>query len=201
MEISRISFDPIIAKFESREEWGAAARFVYDKWIHDPTNLCALVAAGTQMWYTLLIIDEAKSNPFLQTPSVELPRSDDIMVWLMEVTQYGLDHFSACACFNAFFGYMIKVMPYFFINYHGDYNGWYDKGIEMMKSAYQLARQDLLAKAMYYEAMEDDTEYQNVCGQIWRALTPEEWGNSLVQQYFFRILNGDQFYPDAYELP
>ena len=51
------------------------------------------------------------------------------------------------------------------------------------------------------EAMEDDTEYQNVCGQIWRALTPEEWGNSLVQQYFFRILNGDQFYPDAYELP
>ena len=119
----------------------------------------------------------------------------------MEVTQYGLDHFSACACFNAFFGYMIKVMPYFFINYHGDYNGWYDKGIEMMKSAYQLAPQDLLAKAMYYEAMEDDTEYQNVCGQIWRALTPEDWGNSLVQQYFFRILNGDQFYPDAYELP
>ena len=70
----------------------------------------------------------------------------------------------------------------------------------MMESAYRLAPQDLLAKAMYCEAMEDDAEYRNVCKQIWSVLTPVEWGSSLVQQYFFRILNGDQFYPGAYEL-
>ena len=200
MEISKIDFDPAVSELERREDWNAAVRLVYDKWAQNPTNLCDLLAAGTHMWYTLLLIDEAKSNPFPPASGAEMPFSDDIMVRLMEITRYGFDHFSASACFNAFFGYMMKVMPYFFIDYHGDYNGWYDKGIEMMKNAYRLSPQDLLAKAMYYEAMEDDAEYRSVCRQIWSGLTPEEWGNSLVQQYFFRILNGDQFYPGAYEL-
>lgn len=201
LEISKISFDPAVPEFESREEWEAAAKFAYDKWMQNPANLNALVAAGTQMWYTILLVEERKYNPFRQCSdsNTELPCTDGFMVWLMEITRYGFDHFSESTSFNAFFGYMIKVMPYLFEDYQGDYVGWYYKGAGMMKKAYQLAPQDLLAKAMYYEAIEDDMEYRNVCKQIWANLTPEEWGNSLVQQYFFRILNGDHFYPNAYE--
>lgn len=198
LEISKIVLDPAIAEFESKGEWNAAAQYVYHKWMQNPASLCNLVASGTQIWYTLLLIEEIRSNPFSKSSSIELPHPDEMMVYLMEITRYGFEYFSAYAAFNAFFGYMIKVMPYFFQDYHGDYDGWYDRGVEMMKKSYQLAPRDEIAKAMYYEAIGDDMGYRTVCKQIWTNHTPEEWGSSMVQQYFFRVLNGDSYYPNAF---
>lgn len=68
----------------------------------------------------------------------------------------------------------------------------------MMHYSYKLAPHSPFTKAMQYESeyYGKDTPYYDACKEIWSQVTPTQWGDSEVQQYFFRILNGDFFYTD-----
>ena len=95
---------------------------------------------------------------------------------------------------------MIKTMPYLFVACDKYNDEWQIKGMEMINHAYLADTNNLLAKAIYYEhtAYENSKLYYDACKELWLKITPKEWGTSLVNQYFFRILWGHFFYTDAY---
>lgn len=198
-EMFRLHFDKRIAELEKGNRWKTVIDIVWQQWTDHPNDINYLLCAGTQLWYTLLVMDYLRNDPsppdFIETvPDTQLQNC------LMNVTRYGFIYFSNNPIFNAYFGYMICVMPYYFSDYNGDYSGWQSKGREMMRLSYRLDPHSPFTRAMYYEqdAYGEDTMFHKACKEIWSQITPKQWGDSEVQQYFFRILQGDMFYADAY---
>lgn len=199
MEEFRLLFDKRIASLEKDNRWKTAADIVFEQWETNPNDLNCVLCAGTQLWYTLLVMEYIRNDPS-PTTAVEFVPDMQLQKHLMNVTRYGFEHFANNPVFNAYYGYMICLMPYFFLDYNGDYLGWQEKGHEMMRRSYNLDSNSPFTKAMYYESegYGKDTLFYDACQEIWSIITPEQWGNSEVQQYFFRILHGDSFYATAY---
>lgn len=199
MEEFRLLFDKRIAILEKENRWKTAVDIVLQQWEANPNDLNCLLCVGTQLWYTLLVMDYIRNDPSPPT-AVEFVPDIQLQKHLMNVTRYGFKHFANNPIFNAYYGYMICLMPYFFLDYNGDYSGWQSKGHEMMRRSYNLDTNSPFTKAMYYESEGSgkDTPFYDACKEIWSIMTPEQWGDSQVQQYFFRILHGDSFYIDAY---
>lgn len=195
----QLLFDPQISALEKENKWKTAADMVYRQWRAHPDDLNCLLCAGTQLWYTVLAQEYLQNDPCFHG-TLELALPEQLQKDLMEVTRYGFAHFSDNAAFLGYFGYMIKVMPYLFPDYNSDYDGWQKKGIGMMQMAYQLDPMCPFAKAMNFEvdAIGNHERYFEACKELWTAITPEQWGNSEVQQYFFRILCGERCCPDAH---
>lgn len=199
MEEFRLLFDKRITTLEKDNRWKTAADIVLQQWEANPNDLNCLLCVGTQLWYTLLVMDYIRNDPSPPT-AVEFVPDIQLQKHLMNVTCYGFKHFANNPIFNAYYGYMICLMPYFFLDYNGDYLGWQEKGHEMMRLSYNLDTNSPFTKAMYYvsEGSGKDTPFYDACKEIWSKITPEQWGDSEVQQYFFRILHGDSFYIDAF---
>lgn len=199
MQQFQLTFDKRIPKLEKKNCWKTAVDIVMQQWLANPHDLNCLLCAGTQLWYTLLVMDHIRNDPSPPT-AVEFIPDIQLQKHLMNVTRYGFKHFANNPIFNAYYGYMIYLMPYFFLDYNGDYLGWQAKGIEMMCLSYRLDPDNPFTKAMYYEqdGYGKDTPFYDACKEIWSKITPVQWGDSEVQQYFFRILHGDSFYKDAY---
>ena len=199
MQQFQLTFDKRIPKLEKKNCWKTAVDIVMQQWLANPHDLNCLLCAGTQLWYTLLVMDYIRNDPSPPT-AVEFVPDIQLQKHLMNVTRYGFKHFANNPIFNAYYGYMICLMPYFFLDYNGDYLGWQTKGIEMMRLSYRLDPDNPFTRAMYYEqdGYGKDTPFYDACKEIWSKITPTQWGDSEVQQYFFRILHGDSFYKDAY---
>lgn len=199
MEEFRLLFDKRIATLEKDNRWKTVVDIVLQQWEASPNDLNCLLCVGTQLWYTLLVMDYIRNDPFPPT-AVEFVPDIQLQKHLMNVTRYGFKHFANNPIFNAYYGYMICLMPYFFPDYNGDYLGWQAKGSEMLRRSYKLDPNSPFTRAMYFEkdGYEKDTPFFDACKEIWSKMTPAQWGDSEVQQYFFRILHGDSFYIDAY---
>lgn len=199
MEPFRLMFDSRIPELEKENRWETIAKIVTQQWEERPNDLNCLLCAGTQLWYTLLVMDDIRNDPF-PPEHVEFASEEQLQNDLMRVTRCGLEHFSDSAVFNAYFGYMMETMPYFFPDYRGDYQGWRAKGLGMMRKSNALDPTNPFAVAMCYEpdAYGKNSSFHLACKALWESVTPEQWGTSEVQQYFFRILHGDVFYPNAY---
>ncbi len=186
-----LSFDSYILELEKMNKWKSLAYVVYQNWKDEPYRLEHVLCAGTELWYIRLIIDyfeDWSPHPY----GIELANREEIEDMLMDVTRCGLKHFHNNSTFNAYFGYMFKVMPYFFKDYNGDYVGWQQKGISMMRYSYMLDSLNPLAKAMYYEIdCDNESDYIQACQELWKQIDPIEWGQSEVQMYFYSVLNGN----------
>ena len=113
MEQFQLRFDKRVPKLEKESKWETAANIVLEEWKNDPNDLNALLCAGTQLWYTLLMMDYIRNDP--SSPiDIEIVPDLQLQKDLMDVTRYGFAHFAHNPIFNAYFGYMISVMPYFF---------------------------------------------------------------------------------------
>lgn len=173
-----------------------AAQALYLRWKECPMDLNALLSAGMELWYALLMYYRDGDVPWESTyiwPQGE----NNLHIYLDEVYCWGEKYFSEDAMFNAYFGYMLRVMPYFFRSYKGDYDGWQRKGEDMMHHSFELEPENPLTKALHYESGAD-AEYVHACSELWKRITPIQWGCSAMQQYLFHILHGDMFYNNAY---
>ncbi len=189
MEDYILSIDPEVISLEKEGRWYDASLYAYNVWKTNPSVSLSL-SAGTQIWYTLLLIEYDQSSPHPQCDWTQI--ITQLQKLLMEITNFGFLHFEDNASFHAYWGYMIKLRPLFFLDCHGDYVGWWNKGFAMMKHAYTLDPCNPVAVAMYYEADNDlSVEYRDACRKLWEKIGPQEWGSSDVQLYFFMILNGN----------
>ena len=199
MEQFQLDFDEAIVKLERENFWKGAVDIALQEWMAQPDNINRFLCAGVQLWHTLLIMDYIRNEPF-PPEGVEFPPYPQMQSNLVNITQYGFDHFVDNPIFNSYFGYMISVMPHFFIGPNGNYLEWQERGLEMIRRSYIQSPDNPFVKAMYH-ALDDcskGTPYYEACLEIWSNITPTQWGNSAAQQYFFHILHGDSFYINAY---
>lgn len=200
-----IVFDDCVFDFEKKQRWNTVINYLFDKWKNDPYCLNNLLCIGTELWYVILEMDYWNNSPTTLPKNIELVSDKYLQNKLMEVTRWGFDNFADSPLFNAVFGYLIKVMPYLFIDYNGDYVGWREKGINMIKRSYEIDNSCLVIRALYCELTVQPEEqsvndkFMDSCKALWETITPEDWGKTAVQRYFFYILNGDVFYTNAYE--
>lgn len=197
MEQCLLEFDAQIVALEKSQRYATAAYKVYQQWKDEPSNTKRILSAGTYLWHTHLMQDYYKNHP--NPPlNIEYIPEETLDTMLMAVTNKGFDILSDDVMFNSYFGYMIKVVPYYFVDYNGDYIGWQQKGISMMEHATMLEPNNSFVKALFFVS-NDNPAYESVCKTFWEQITPNQWGDLQVQQYFFYILNGDASYPMAYQ--
>lgn len=189
-----LDFNRNILEFEKNHQWYNAANLLYELWLADKSSINNLICAGTECWFGILAMDYDKHDPNNNT-AFDAYAENQLYDMLSCITQYGFAHFLDNAVFNAYFGYMIKTMPYFFLNYSGDYERWQAKGIQMMEFSSILEPNNPFTKAISYEpgSATNDTLYRDACKELWSKTTLAEWGNSAVQRYFFGVLYGDLF--------
>ena len=199
-----IKFPSEIIEYERQGRWDMAVEFAYEYWQAAPMELERLLYAGIELWYSILEEDYYCSAPRQSEVRKTLAKFLPVLELenkLAEVTRWGIEHFEDSPAFNLYFGYMMQVMPYFFLDYGGDYHGWREKGLAMQRRAYEMDPTNSLAKAMFYESYncEKDALYREACTELWKEITPEEWGDSEFQAYLFYILKGHFTHGDPYE--
>lgn len=192
-----LKFNANVLALEKEGRWKTAAELAYKQWVSEPNNINHLCCAGTEIWCALLEMEYYKFAP-IDTTGMEFDDSGEMQVLLWKVASYGEKHFAENAIFNAYFGHMHVVMPFFFYGYNGDYTGWKEQGLRMMCKAKELDPDNLFAVAMAYSNGEP-RDFANACRDFWLQITPAQWGTGEVAQYFFYILNGPVFYPHAYK--
>ena len=187
MNVLNLNFDDSIPQLEAENRWYTAAQCVTDKWKSCPTNLNYFLCAGTQLWYTLLILDYYKYDP---NPPANLEPASCFKIEkeLVEITRYGFQNFANNPYFNMYFGYMISVQPLNFQDI-GDFLTLEKQGIEMMKNAYRFAPDDPLIKAIFYTTEYTKDIFKKSCSELWTHSSAEEKYESAVQSYFCRILD------------
>ena len=186
----KLHFDDVTKGLEIAHQWYSATQRLYELWERDPMNLNNLLCVGTETWYCLLACDYDSLDPEQQRiiPSFEVDKLYEILTIIFH---YGERNFSENAIFNAYFGYMIRVMPYFFLDCAGDYVGWQNKGKKMVRSAYMQEPNNPFVRAIYFEQESyQSEEFDAACKLLWSEVSPSVWGDSEVPQYFLRILNG-----------
>lgn len=192
MENGILSFDPDVLFFEQHNLWKSATDLVYQHWQAAPNDINLLLCAGTEIWYALLEIEYETNSP-LPNNLPEIWDSNLLQSRLWEIAEHGQLHFASNSDYNAYFGYMYQVMPYFFLGYNGDYDGFRKLGQHMMRKAAFLETKNLFAAAMAHEMDEDNSQYNKLCKAFWSAVSPHQWGVSNVQKYFYYILNGQLY--------
>lgn len=133
-----LHFASEIIKAEDMSNPGQATEIAYTQWKAQPMDRNLLLCAGTELWFAQIWQDYEIS--FRPDSSIVFGDQTLRLERLMEVTRWMFQYFENDAVCNAYFGYMIEVMPYFFIDYGRDYDGWQEKGRNMMKKAYRLTR-------------------------------------------------------------
>lgn len=169
-----------IIKCETEHRWEDAIELLYSKWNEDRNNLNNLLCAGLEIWIVLVSVNRID----------ELSNIDEekFMNELMELASYGSQYFKENAIFLLFFGYMIKVMPYLFLDYKGNYDEWRKKGHNMMISACKLRPSDMVFKALYYSTVNNSKIYRAALDKIQNDMTVYFSGDSAVDRYFRSIL-------------
>lgn len=191
-----LSFSTDILALEREKQWKSAAELAYQQWASNSQSINLLCCAGTEIWCALLEIEYEFAPAKISGREFDDTRILQTLLW--EVASYGEKHFAENANFNAYFGYMYNVMPYYFNGYNGDYTGFQKWGQTMMRKAYKLDPGNLFAAAMAYSNGEP-SNFIRACRVFWNKITPTQWGTGEVAEYFFHILNGPLFFPDAYK--
>lgn len=140
-----------------------------------------------------------KFDPF-PPKGLELGEDGELEDILWDVASFGERYFSEEPEFNAYFGYMYVIKPYHFKGYQGDYDEWQARGKKMMQKAVSSDPANPIYAAFAYRNAGDDVACVRECHKIWENTTPEQWGTGEVQQYFFGILDGFRYYPNAYNI-
>jgi len=192
-----LQFDKKFLDLEDANLESDAVEYVYWRWKNAPMSIDRLLCAGVALWHAIRVYDYDIHNPSFER-CADVQYEDNLYGRLMEVTKWGMNFFSDDPSFNVYFGYLIEVMPYFFLDYGGDYDGWRQKGRDMIRHAHALDPNSVFVQAMLFRNECTDL-FEDACVRLWMHVTPKQWGNSGFQQYLFYILNGNIAYGDPYD--
>lgn len=163
--------DKELERIELQGCYMEAVAYTFSRWLTEKNNLQLLLRAGTEAWFAD-VFDCLSNDP------IDYDRCDEI---LSETFQYGKTHFSNQADFLCVFGYMLKLSPFYFDVFDDDFEKWRHIGIEMIRSAHQLAPIDEFIQAMHSL----DTNKRTYLSRSYFD------GSSEVEVYFRNILCGD----------
>ena len=162
---------------ESEGKWNESKSLLIKNWNQNPSDLKTVIRLGFFCWYIL-----AEEGP-LGIQDVDF---DELETVLRQVTDFGLANFMTNEDFLWCFGYMISLFPYYF----GDYEYWEEKGIPMMKRAYELCPDEPVYKYSYlgsipYPKGKRKDEFQ----QVHAVLEDRFQGEGILSEYFKSVWN------------
>jgi hypothetical protein len=106
---------------------------------------------------------------------------DELETMLHKVTDFGLVNFMKNEDFLWCFGYMISLFPYYF----GDYEYWEEKGISMLKRAYELCPNEPVYKYSYLGSFpKNNGKLKNEFQQVQAVLEDRFQGEGILSEYF-----------------
>ena len=157
---------------ESQERWNEAKLIMIKKWNENPVNVKAAIRLGFLCWYILVEEDCIGGRKL---------GSNELESILNEVTHFGLTNFMENEDFLWCFGYMISQFPYYF----GDYEYWEEKGISMLKRAYELCPDDPVYQYSYLGSLPDSGGKLKVeLQQVQTVLEDRFQGEGILSDYF-----------------
>ena len=157
---------------ESQERWNEAKSLLIKSWRQNPNDLKVIIRLGFFCWYVL-----AEEGP-LGIKDVDFYELETVF---NEVTQFGLANFMTNEDFLWCFGYMISLFP----NYFGDFEYWEEKGISMLKLAYELCPDEPVYKYSYLGSFPNTGEkLKDEFHQMQAVLEEKFQGESLLSEYF-----------------
>jgi hypothetical protein len=169
--------NPELEQLELAEEWNKARDLVYTKWINEKMDLDNLLRVGTECWYVLVFWERIDSKGLKRA---------DFSGPLTEVKNFGLSFFKDSDTFNWIFGYMIKLFPYWFGDFDGDYDGWQNMGSNMVKLASEQNPNNRLAKML--SLSENSKDYNKISHEVKTNIDYYFSSNTEIERYFRRVL-------------
>lgn len=157
---------------ESQERWNEAKSLLIKHWRQNPNDLKVIIRLGFFCWYVLV-----EEGP-LGIKDVDF---DELETVLNEVTHFGLANFMTNEDFLWCFGYMISLFPYYF----GDYDYWEEKGILMLKRAYELCPDEPVYRYSYFSSLpNNDGKLKDEFYQVQAVLEDRFQGEGVLSEYF-----------------
>lgn len=175
-----IEFDKKVKILESQNKWNDVIELIESQWKKDKLDLNKCLCVGTEIWFVLVFYER------LEIDDID---EKSLMEKLMYITNFGFEHFIDEASFNAIFGYMIYLMPYYFNDYGGDYEGWKNKGRDMMKKAYMEEKSNPVYAALYSRSQGEDEKNKEACSVFIQNKNSYFSESEEVGDYFIRILS------------
>lgn len=166
-----------VDRLEHQEKWNEAKAYLLKAWQQNPTDLKTTVRLGFFCWYVVV-----EQEPLgITDADIDTGELESI---LTEVTHFGLAHFMTHEDFLWCFGYMISMFPYYF----GDYEQWEEKGISMLKRAYELYPEEPVYKYSYLGSFSNTyRKHKDVLQQVQTVLEDRFKGDGLLSEYFKSI--------------
>lgn len=167
-----------VDKLEKQEKWNEAKAYLLNSWRQNPPDLKTVIRLGFFCWY--VVVEQGPLG--ITDADVDM---DELESLLEEVTHFGLAHFMTNEDFLWCFGYMISMFP----DYFGDYEQWEEKGISMLKRAYELYPEEPVYKYSYLGSFPNTYgTLKNELKQIQPVLEDRFKGEGLLAEYFKEVL-------------
>lgn len=176
-----------VQKLEEENNWILAIYQLRKNWESNPEYVEKLISYGMEIWYVLVFYERIKG--------VKNICLNDLRVELMSTLEFGQRCFPENPYFNAYYGYMIYVMPYEFLCYQGDYDKGLNLGKHMIQKAFEKEPTNPLFAAFYHGSIQDDDARDKDCKALMQNQTQLSNG-SVVNDYLFRIFHGDIYCSD-----
>ncbi len=171
-------------ELEQAEKWEEARELLYSLWSCDKNNVSMLCRAISECWYVLaewdccIVNKQSSFNLFKDT--------------LVELTEYGLEHFLTNEDFLWMTGYMISMFPYLFFKGNEDYlySKWEQKGKQMLFKATQIQPNNLISRTLYLGSLQSNREeYLRAKKRLQSCVKDYFSGNTAIEVYFKDVLS------------
>lgn len=165
---------------ECQEKWNEAKDYMYEEWKKDSLSLKKYLRLSFLCWYIVV------ESGCLNDPSINSEEYENI---LLEIKDFGFNHFGRDSEFLWIYGYMVSLFPYYF----GEYEEWEEKGQQMIYEAHQLRPQDSIIKLVYIRGLPSSVVpgIKDLEQTVNEALPLRFKGNGELQRYFKEVLKSE----------
>ena len=177
-----LTFNEKVKELEHQNKWNEVFELLHIEWEEDKTNINNFLCLGTEIWFILVFYERLR---------IKIIDKNLLYEKLKELKNYGFEKFENQKYFNAIFGYMIKVMPYLFIDDGTavSYDEWQKKGEEMIRKAYLKEKSNPFFAALYFCSIYDEEKMKDSCRLFTQVKNEFFSEDEEVGAYFIRILS------------
>ena len=172
-----------LLSLEQHEKWEDVRKLLCRVWGNEKLNCDKAIRLISECWYILSEWDSYIDNKNLSYQAFQNT--------LIECTEFSMQNFKDNARFLCVAGYMISLFPYLFFVGNADvlYLEWEQKGIGMLRRAYELNPNDKVAEILSLGQTLALSEYKKIKMSIQNELTTFFPGETVIERYFRDILS------------
>lgn len=176
----KILYRQEIIKLEKQNQWKQILDILRNDWENNRTDINDYLCYSLELWFVLNYFEGYLRN----TKDLEF---NELLSQLKELYKYGTLVFKDDSYYNVYYGYMIYIMPYYFLDMiYQSPDKLVKIGHEMIKKAFLIDPIDPILSSFY------KLSTQNLSIEVSRRLKyydmilPED---SVVSKYFSNILS------------